>query len=155
MGALIKPEHVVSAMKVGKDLLPSLFKGIGPATMGKIGEKVVGKIVPAVGLAIQAGQVLYSLLAKDPEEKRLEEEARQRAQQEERRNQLIREMSEDVAWEFKNSIVGVVDENIRSNFAEINTRLRDIRSGFSAAQQERSEDRAALVHAQAILQSHG
>ncbi len=155
MGALIKPEHVVSAMKVGKDLLPSLFKGIGPATMGKIGEKVVGKIVPAVGLAIQAGQVLYSLLAKDPEEKRLEEEARQRAQQEERRNQLIREMSEDVAWEFRNSIVGVVDENIRSNFAEINTKLRDIRSGFSAAQQERSEDRAALVQAQAILQPHG
>ena len=154
MGALIKPEHVVSAMKVGKDLLPSLFKGIGPATMGKIGEKVVGKIVPAVGLAIQAGQVLYSLLAKDPEEKRLEEEARQRAQQEERRNQLIRETSEDIAWEFKNSIIGVVDENIRSNFAEVNGKLREIRTGFSAAQQERSKDRAALVQAQAILQAH-
>lgn len=155
MGALIKPEHVVSAMKVGKDLLPSLFKGIGPVTMRKIGEKVVGKIVPAVGLAIQVGQVFYSLGAKDPEEKRLEEEASQRAQQEERRSQLIRETSEDIAWEFKSSIIRVVGENIYSNFAEVNGRLQDIRAGFSAAQRERSEDRADLVQAQAILQAHG
>lgn len=155
VSALIKQEHVISALKAGKDLLPSLFKGIGPVTMGKIGEKVVGRVVPVIGLAIQAGQVLYSLLAKDPEEKRLEEEACLRAQQEERRDQLIREMSEDVAWEFKNSIIGVVDENIRGNFAEVNGRLRDIRVGFSAAERERSEDRVVLVQAQAILQAHG
>lgn len=155
LGALVKPEHVVSTLKIGKDLLPSLFKGIGPVTMGKIGERIVGKVVPVIGLAIQAGQILYSLLAQDPEEKRLEEEARLRAQQEERRNQLIREMSEDVAWEFKNSIIGVVDENIRSNFAEVNGKLQDIRTGFSATERERSEDRAALVQAQAILQAHG
>lgn len=64
-------------------------------------------------------------------------------------------MSEDVAWEFKNTIIGVVDENIRGNFAEVNGKLRDIRVGFSTAEQERSEDRAALVQAQAILQAHG
>ncbi|BAK77608.1 GTP-binding protein, HSR1-related [Pseudogulbenkiania sp. NH8B] len=154
MGSLIKSEHVVSALKFGKDMLPSVFKGIGPVTMGKIGEKVVGKVVPAIGLAIQACQVLYSLFSKDPEEKRLEEEAHLRAQQEERRNQLIREMSEDVAWEFKNAIIGVVDENIRSNFTEINSRLRDIRGGFSDAQRELSEDRAVLVRARAILQPY-
>jgi len=135
--------------------LPSLFKGIGPVAMGKIGEKVVGKVVPAIGLVIQAGQVLYSLLAKDPEEKRLEEEARLRAQQEERRNQLIREMSQDVAWEFKQAVIEVVDKNIRANFAEVNGRLREIRAGFSVAEQERSEDRAVLVQAQATLKAHG
>lgn len=154
MSALIKPEHVVSTLKLGKDLLPSLFKGIGPVTMGKIGEQIVSKVVPAIGLAIQAGQVLYSLLAKDPEEKRLEEEARLRAQQEERRTQVIREMSEDVAWQFKSSIIGQVDEAIRNNFAEVNGKLRDIRAGFSTAECERSEDRAALVQAQAILRAH-
>lgn len=155
MGSLLKPEHVVSALKVGKDLLPSLFKGIGQKTMEKIGANVVGKVVPAIGLTIQAGQILYSFIAKDPEEKRLEEEARLRAQQEERRNQLIREMSEDIAWEFKNSIISVVDENIRGNFAEVNAKLRDIRTGFSTAERERSEDRAALVQAQAMLQANG
>lgn len=155
MGALIKTEHVVSALKVGKDLLPSLFKGIGPVTMGKIGEKVVGTVVPTIGLVIQAAQTLYSLLAKDPEEKRLEEEARLRAEQEERRDQLIREMSADVAWEFKNNIISVVNENIRSNFAVVNGRFREIRSVFSTAQRERSEDRAALVQAQATLQANG
>lgn len=155
ISALVKPEHVVTALKVGKEWLPSLFKGIGPVTMGKIGEKVVGKVVPAIGLVIQAGQVLYSLLAKDPEEKRLEEEARLRAQQEERRNQLIREMSQDVAWEFKQAVIEVVDKNIRANFAEVNGRLREIRAGFSVAEQERSEDRAVLVQAQATLKAHG
>lgn len=155
MGALIKAEHIVSALKVGKDLLPNLFKGIGPVTMGKIGEKVVGKVVPVIGLAIQASQILYSLLAKDPEEKRLEEEARLLAQQEERRSQLIREMSTDVAWEFKNTINRAVDENICCNFAMINSRLQEIRSVFSTSQRERSEDRAALVQAQAILQANG
>lgn len=155
MGTLLRPEHVVSALKMGKDLLPSLFKGIGPVTMGKIGEQVVGKIVPAIGLAIQAGQILYSFFATDPEEKRVEEEARLRAQQKERRNQMIRELSEEIAWEFKTSIIAVVDENIRSNFAEVNGKLREIRGGFSEAQRERSEDRSALVVAQAILQAHG
>lgn len=154
MGGLLKPEHVVSAMKVGKELLPSLFKGIGQKTMEKIGATVVGKVVPGIGLAIQTGQILYSFIAKDPEEKRLEEEARIRAQQEERRNQLISEISEDIAWEFKNSIISVVDENIRGNFAEVNGKLRNIRSGISAAEREHSEDRAALVHAQAILQAN-
>jgi GTPase SAR1 family protein len=155
MGSLLKPEHVVSAMKLGKELLPSLFKGIGQKTMEKIGAKLVGKVVPAIGLAIQAGQILYSFIAKDPEEKRLEEEARMRAQQEERRNQLIGEISEDIAWEFKNSVISVVDESIRGNFAEVNGKLRDIRTGFSAAERERSEDRAALVQAQAILLANG
>ncbi|HFD8629747.1 TPA: GTP-binding protein, partial [Pseudomonas aeruginosa] len=155
MGSLLKPEHVVSALKVGKDLLPSLFKGIGQKTMEKIATKVVGKVVPAIGLTIQAGQILYSFIAKDPEEKRLEEEARLRTQQEERRNQLIRELSEEIAWDFKNSIISVVDENIHGNFAEVNAKLRDIRTGFSTAERERSEDRAALVQAQAMLQANG
>lgn len=155
MGAMLKPEHVVSALKVGKDLLPSLFKGIGPVTMGKIGEQVVGKVVPAVGLAIQAGQILYSFIAKDPEVKRIEEEIQRRAQEEERRNQMIRELSEEIAWEFKTSIIRVVEQNIRSNFDELNGKLREVRGGFSAALRELSEDRAALVRACAILQANG
>ncbi len=155
MGALLKPEHVVSALKVGKDLLPTLFKGVGPVTMNKIGAQVVGKFMPAIGIAIQVGQICYSFFAKDPEEKRIEEEARLRAQEEERRDQMIRGLSEEIAWGFKSSIISQLEKNISSNFAEVNSKLREIRSGFSSALQERSEDRAALVEAQAILQSHG
>lgn len=154
VGALLKPEHVVNVLKVGKDLLPSLFKGIGPVTMGKIGEQIIGKIVPAIGIAIQAGQILFSFFGTDPEEERIREEVRQREQQEERRNQAIRDLSENIGWEFRTSIVKVVAENITSNFAEVNGKLKDIRGSFSAAERERSEDRVALVEGQAALKAH-
>ncbi|MGN5595136.1 GTPase [Stutzerimonas nitrititolerans] len=154
IGGLLKPEHVVSAMKLGKDLLPSLFKGIGPATMGKVGEQIVSKIVPAIGIAIQAGQILFSMFGNDPEEERIREEARQREQMEERRNQAIRDLSENIAWEFRTAIVKVVDENIRNNFAEVNGKLKEIRNSFSEAQRELSEDRASLVESQAALKAY-
>lgn len=154
LSALITPDHVVSALKVGKDLLPSLFKGIGPVTMGKIGETVVGKVIPAIGLGIQIGQVVYSLFADSPEEKRLQEEVRLREQQEERRDQMIREISEDVAGRFKSEIITAVNENIQSNFSELNSRLRSLRTQFSSSQQKRSEDREVLIKAQIILQAY-
>lgn len=154
VGSLLKPEHVVSALKLGKELLPSLFKGIGPVTMGKIGEQVVGKIVPAIGLAIQAGQMLYSLFVGDPEEERIRQAEQQREQQVERRTQAIRELSESIAWEFRAAVIKAADENIRSNFAEVNDKLKAIRDSFSAAQRERSEDRTCLVEAQTLLIAH-
>lgn len=119
--------------------------------MEKIGEKVVSKVVPAIGVAIQAGQILYSFFAKDPEEQRLEEEARLRAQQEERRTQLIREFSEDIAWQFKTSAISVLNDNITGNFAALNGKLREIRGGLSETQRQLSEDRAALVRARTLV----
>lgn len=154
VGALVKPEHVVSAMQMGKDLLPSLFKGIGPATMGKVAEQIVGKILPVIGLVFQAGTMLHSLFGKDPEEERLQEQARMREQEQERRNQAIRDLSENIAWEFRTSIIKVVDENIRSNFSDVNGKLKEIRSSFSEAQRELSEDRAFIVQSQASLKAH-
>lgn len=154
VGALLKPEHVISAMKVGKDLLPSLFKGIGPATMGKVAGQIVGKVLPVIGLAFQAGQILYSLFGTDPEEERFREEARLREQEIERRNQAIRDLSENIAWEFRTAIIKVIDDNITSNFAEVNGKLKDIRSGFTETQRELSEDRAFIVQSQASLKAY-
>ncbi len=153
IGTVIKPEHIVSVLKVGKDLLPSLFKGIGPVTMGKIGEQIVGKVVPAIGIAIQAAQVLYSLFSGDPEEARIREEARLRQEQEERRDQAIRDMGETVAWEFRTSVMKTVDDHIRDSFAEVNERLKVIRSSFTETQRKLSEDRAVLVEGLAALQA--
>lgn len=154
LSGLLKPEHVVSAMKIGKDWLPSLFKGIGPVTMGKIGEKIVGKIVPVVGIALQAGQVLFSLFGTDPEEKRIREEAHQREQQEERKTQAIKDLSENIAWEFRTTILKAVDENIKNNFTDVNEKLKDIRGSFSETQRELSEDRNAIVESQTTLKAY-
>lgn len=154
VGALLKPDHVISAMQVGKDLLPSLFKGIGPATMEKVAGQIIGKIIPVIGLVFQAGMMLYSLLGKDSEEQRLQEQARMQEQAQERRIQAIRDLSENIAWEFKTSIIKVVDDNIRSNFADVNGKLKEIRSSFSEAQRELSEDRAVIVQSQASLTAY-
>lgn len=154
LSGLLKPAHVVSAMKLGKDWLPSLFKGIGPVTMGKVGEQIVGKIVPVVGIALQAGQVLFSLFGTDPEEKRIREEAHLREQQEERRAQAIKDLSENIAWEFRTTILKTLDENIKNNFTEVSGKLKEIRSSFSEAQREFSEDRNAIVESQATLKAY-
>lgn len=154
ISGLIKPEHVVSAMKVGKDLLPTLFKGIGPVTMGKVGERIVGKIIPVIGIAIQAGQMIYSMISEDPEEKRIRQETQQRELQEERRNQVIKDLSENIAWEFKAALVEVVDENIKNNFTDVNNKLKGIRGNFSTTQRELSEDRSVIVEAQASLKAY-
>lgn len=154
VGAHLKTEHIVSVLEVGKQMLPKLFKGIGPATMAKVGEQIIGKVMPAIGLALQAGQALFFALGDDPEEARIREEFRQREQMEERRNQAIRDMSESVAWEFKTSIIKVVEENIRDNFVNVNGKLKEIRSGFSEAERERSEGRAFLIESQATLKAY-
>ena len=154
IGGLVKPEHIVNAMKLGKDLLPSLFKGIGPVTMGKVGQQIAGKIVPVIGIAIQAGQVLYSLFGSDPEEERIRNEVRLREEQEERKNQVIKDLSETIAWEFRTAVIKAVDEQITHNFAEIKSKLKDIRNGFSQVQRELSEDRASLVESVATLQAY-
>ncbi len=154
ISSLIKPEHVVSVMKVGKDLLPSLFKGIGPVTMGKVGEQIVGKIIPVIGIAIQAAQSLFSLFGSDPEEERIRQDALQREQQEERRNQAIQDLSENIAWEFKSTLFKVVDENIKNNFTGVNDKLKGIRNSFSEAQRELSEDRSVIVEGQAALKAY-
>lgn len=149
-----KPEHVVKALEIGKGLLPSVFKGVGPVTMGKVAEQIVGKVVPVISLAIQAGQVLFSLFGSDPEEERIREAARHQQQQEERRNQAIRDLAENIAWEFKVSIVKVIDENIKNNFDQVNSRLKEIRGSFSKEQCELSEDRVLLIESQAALKAH-
>lgn len=154
IGGLVKPEHIVNAMKLGKDLLPSLFKGIGPVTMGKVGQQIAGKIVPVIGIAIQAGQILYSLFGSDPEEERIRNEVRLREEQEERKNQVIKDLSETIAWEFRTAVIKAVDEQITHNFAEIKSKLKDIRNGFSQVQRELSEDRASLVESVATLQAY-
>lgn len=151
VGFLLKPDHVVTVLKVGKGLLPGLFKGVGPVTMGKTAELIIGKVIPVVGIGLQAAQILSSVFGKDPEEARLREEARQQELQEERRIQAIRDLSEKVAWEFRRAIIKVVDENIGDNFAAVNEKLKVIRSGFSEVQRVRSEERALLVEKLAVL----
>jgi GTP-binding protein EngB required for normal cell division/uncharacterized protein YajQ (UPF0234 family) len=153
-GGALRTEHVVTVMKLGKEWLPTLFKGIGPVTMGKVAEQVVGKVLPAIGVVYQAGKLIYTAFAGDPEQQRLEEQSRLEQQERERRDQAIKSLGDDIAWEFSRALTEVVEANIKSNFALVNDKLKTLRDSLSQTERKLSEDRALLVQCQVTLDTY-
>jgi GTP-binding protein EngB required for normal cell division/uncharacterized protein YajQ (UPF0234 family) len=153
-GGALRTEHVVTVMKLGKEWLPTLFKGIGPVTMGKVAEQVVGKVLPAIGVVYQVGKLIYTAFAGDPEQQRLEEQSRLEQQERERRDQAIKSLGDDIAWEFSRALTEVVEANITSNFALVNDKLKTLRDSLSQTERKLSEDRALLVQCQVTLDTY-
>ncbi|MFG0684834.1 GTPase [Pseudomonas sp. WSY_20] len=149
--SMLKAEHVVSVLKVGKQWLPTLFKGVGPVTMGKVAEQIVGKVIPVIGIAFQVGSTLYSAFAGDPDQQRLEQQAKREAQERERRDQAIQAFADETAWEFSRSLNTMVDTHLKTNFAEIKDKLQSLRSSLGQDQRRLSEDRERLVQCQAAM----
>jgi hypothetical protein len=139
-GGALKTEHVVTVMKLGKEWLPTLFKGIGPITMGKVAEQVVGKVLPAIGVVYQVGKLIYTAFAGDPEQQRLD--------------QAIKSLGDDIAWEFSRALTEVVEANIKSNFALVNDKLKALRGSLSQTERKLSEDRELLVQCQVTLDTY-
>ena len=150
-GSMVNAEHVVSAMKIGKEWLPTLFKGIGPATMGKVAEQIVGKVIPVISIAFLVGSTLYSAFVGDPEQQRLNEQIKRETQERERREQAIRAFGEETAWEFSQALSTVVETHIKSSFAEIKEKLYALRGSLDETQRRLSEDREHLVQCQAAM----
>lgn len=149
--SMLKAEHVVSVLKVGKQWLPTLFKGVGPVTMGKVAEQIVGKVIPVIGVAFQVGSTLYSAFASDPDQQRLEQQAKREAQERERRDQAIQAFADETAWEFSRSLNTMVDTHLKTNFAEIKDKLQSLRGSLGQDQRRLSEDRERLVQCQAAM----
>lgn len=152
--SLLKADHVVSVLKVGKEWLPTLFKGIGPVTMGKMAEQIIGKVIPVIGIAFQVGSALYSAFAGDPEQQRLNQQAQQEAKVRERRDQAIQAFGEETAWEFSQSLNSVVEMNLKTSFAEIKEKLQSLRGSLSQNQRSLSEDRERLIRCQASMDEY-
>lgn len=150
-GSMVKAEHVISVMKVGKEWLPTLFKGIGPATMGKVAEQIVGKVIPVIGIAFQVGSTLYSAFAGDPEQQRLNEQAQREAQERERRDQAIKAFGEETAWEFSQSLNALVETHLKASFAEVKDKLQSLRGSLNQNKRRLSEDRERLVQCLAVM----
>lgn len=149
--SMLKAEHVVSVLKVGKQWLPTLFKGVGPVTMGKVAEQIVGKVIPVIGIAFQVGSTLYSAFAGDPDQQRLKQQAKREAQERERRDQAIQAFADETAWEFSRSLNTMVDTHLKTNFAEIKDKLQSLRGSLGQDQRRLSEDRERLVQCQAAM----
>ncbi len=135
LGSMAKPEHVVSGLKVVKEWLPSLMKGIGPKTMEKWGTLVVGKWLPYVGPAITVVSSLWDIFAEDRETKQAREQSEQHRREWERYQQEIDDFAFTTAAQFESGALRLVDESLEPWFAELLDKVKAARD--IASQQDR------------------
>ena len=145
LGGLARPEHIVSGLKLVKQTMPGLMKGIGIKTMEKWGAAIIGKWIPYVGLAATVGQGLYTLLKGDPEAERLRKlhEEQQRAR--ERAVQQMEDFAQGLAEGFENAMAAIVARESAAFFDNVNDQLTRLRAGFSDAEQENSRRIEAVL----------
>lgn len=136
LGGLARPEHIVSGLKLVKQTMPGLMKGIGIKTMEKWGAAIIGKWIPYVGLAASIGEGLYTLLKGDPEAERLRKlhEEQQRAR--ERAVQQMEDFAQGLAEGFENAMAAIVAKESAAFFDSVNEQVARLRAGFSDAEQE-------------------
>jgi hypothetical protein len=139
LGALAKPEHIVSGLKIVKSTLPKLMKGIGIKTMEKWGLAVVGKWLPYVGIAASVGAGLYSLIKGDPEAERLRQLHAEHQQGQERALQQMEDFARDLADGFANNMTAIVDAESAAFFDGLNAQLEDLHNCFSEKEQSNTK----------------
>lgn len=136
LGTLTKPEHIVSGLKLVKDWLPSLMKGIGPKTMEKWGMAVVGKWIPYVGPAITVISSLWGIFAEDSESKRAREQSEQYRREWERFQQEVDDFAHTTAAQFEANATRVVNEVLDPWFRELLDKVKASRD--VASQQDKA-----------------
>ncbi|WP_455810542.1 dynamin family protein [Pseudomonas graminis] len=135
LSTLAKPEHVVSGLKLVKDWLPSLMKGIGPKTMEKWGAAVVGKWIPYVGPAITVISSLWDIFGEDSENKKAREQSEQYRREWERYQQELEDFAHNTASQFEASAIRVVNESLDPWFRDL---LDKIKASRDVASQQDS-----------------
>lgn len=150
IGALAKPDHIVSGLKVVKDVMPSLMKGIGIKTMEKWATLLTTKWIPYVGLVVTAGQLLYGLFAGDPEEAALRKQNEEQERVKERAVQQIDDIAGEISDGFESSIRELIKKETEVFFANVAEQVEILRKGFNEAEQASSKRLERLL---AIQQS--
>lgn len=145
LAGITKPEHIVSGLKLVKDVAPSLMKGIGTKTMEKWATAVAGKWMPYVGIALSVGQVLYGLFKGDPEEDRLRQQHEEQQRARERAVQQMEDFACDLAEGFETSMQGSVGKEIGEFFANLSAHVEKLRQAFSEEDQAASERLQRLI----------
>lgn len=142
---LARPEHLVSVLKLTKSYLPSLMKGIGPATMGKMARTFLDRAAPMIAVTT----AIYDIWNAQSERKKAEEAnlQMQRAQQQaiERRNAQIKDTARQVANDFNINIDKGFVEMIDEFFEQFINYLGDGKRAFSEQEQENSTLLAKLT----------
>jgi hypothetical protein len=153
MGALARPEHIVSGLKVVKNVMPSLMKGIGIKTMEKWGAAIVTKWIPYVGVAVTVGQGLYALFRGDPEAERLREQHAEQQRARERAVQQMEDFARELADGFETSMLAIVGKESDEFFSDVNGQVELLRRGFSDAEQDNSQRLEQVLDIQRLAAS--
>lgn len=133
LGSITKPEHITTGLKVVKEWLPSLMKGIGPKTMEKWGKVVVGKWIPYVGPAITVISSLWDIFAEDNESKKAREQNEQQRREWERFQQEVEDFANTTAAQFEANATRLVNDDLNPWFKEI---LDKVKASLDIASQQ-------------------
>lgn len=148
LGSLAKPEHVVTGLKLVKDWLPSLMKGIGPKTMEKWGAAVIGKWIPYVGPAITVISSLWDIFAEDSESKQAREQSEQQRREWERYQQEVDDFAHTTAAQFEANAMQLINDVLTPWFKEVVDKVKASRDIASSQDQAIGD---AQLEAQRLL----
>lgn len=134
-------DMVVEALKLTKDWVPSLMKGIGPVTMGKIASNFVSKYIPIIGTSITIISSLFDIFGSSKEDEEMARKVEQQREEYERALKAIDDAANDIANNFKKDMNRCLDENFESWFMKAKS---DLQNKFTASKEEEQITRNIL-----------
>ncbi len=135
----ITTEGMITTLNLVKKYLPTLMKGIGPKTIEKLAQTIVGKAIPALGVVVSVGVSIYDIFKEDEETKALRQQQEQMDLARERRQQQINEVSIQIAEQFKVGTTQTINDVIDVFFDGVLTQLTKIQNQFNEQDQQNSE----------------
>lgn len=148
VGKMAKPEHVVEGLKLVKEWIPSIMKGIGPKTMEKWGSLLVGKWIPYIGPAVTVLSTVWDMFADDPEEKKLRQQSEQYQRERERFMQEVEDIAQNIATQYETAMTSLITEVLEPWFSEMKKKVTDT---LNTANQRELANRSAITEAQQLL----
>ncbi len=148
MTGIVQSEHIVGGLKLVKDYIPSLMKGIGPKTMEKWAGTIVGKYIPYIGPAITVISSLWDIFSGDSEVSKQEKQINENNRQRERALQEIEDIAKRLANDFETTMNEATNKSIDSFFSNVSMQIDALRQGFSSQDKAISEvlEKAAAIH---------
>lgn len=135
---LAKPEYIVESLKLVKQYLPELMKGIGLKTMEKWAQTLISKL-PYIGPVVAGLFALKDIFAGDSQAAQMQQQIDEQNRQRERAMQQITDTANDVASQFENTMREQTEKVINEIFANIMQQVHALRQGFSDDERQNSE----------------
>lgn len=135
---LAKPEYIVKSLKLVKEYLPELMKGIGIKTMEKWAKAIMNKL-PYLGPMITGLFALKDIFTEDSQTKQMQQKIDEHNRQRERTMQQITDISNNIASRFENMMREHTEKVADEIFTNIMKQIHALRQGFRNDDRQNSE----------------